>query len=110
MIKYNINSVVNALISIERFMERPPVALSLHVPRLKLPLLEVVRHPSSDVVVGCHVAEIVQCEFLNLRMIAIREANHIGSAEVLVLSQMSGCHGLEAIAHHVTVKLHEHTD
>ena len=96
------------MIPVERFVEGPPVALSLHVPGLDLPLLEEVGHPLGDVVVVHHVSEVVEGEVLYLGMIAIGEADHVRCAKVLVLAEVSGRHGLESIANQVPIEFHQH--
>ena len=97
---------MNALISVEGLVESPPVTLSLHVPRLDLPLLEEVGHPLGNVVIVDHVAEVVKSQILHLGMIALGEAKHFRCCQVLVLAHVSGCEGLETISHHVTIKTH----
>ena len=89
-------------------MECPPVALGLHEPRLHLPLLEEVGHPLGDVVVVHHVSEVVEGEVLYLGMIAIGEADHVRCAQVLILAEVSGCHGLETVANQVPIEFHQH--
>jgi len=89
-------------------VECPPVALGLHEPRLHLPLFEEVGHPLGDVVVVHHVSEVVEGEVLYLGMIAIGEADHVRCAKVLILAEVSGRHGLEAIANQVPIEFHQH--
>ena len=89
-------------------MECPPVALGLHEPRLHLPLLEEVGHPLGDVVVVHHVSEVVEGEVLNLGMIAIGEADHVRRAQVLILAEVSGRHGLEAVTNQVPIEFHQY--
>ena len=89
-------------------MECPPVALSLHVPGLHLPFLEEVGHPLCNVVVVHHVSEVVEGEVLYLGMVAIGEADHVGRAQVLILAEVGGRHGLEAIANQVPIEFHQH--
>ena len=101
---------MHALITVERFVEGPPITLSLHVPGFNLPFLEEVGHPFSDIVVVHHVSEVIQCQILHLSMIPFREANHFGCAKMLVLAQVSCCQGFETVSHHVAVELHQHAD
>lgn len=89
-------------------MECPPVALGLHEPRLHLPLLEEVGHPLGDVVVVHHVSEVVEGEVLYLGMVAIGEADHVRCAQVLILAEVSGRHGLETVANQVPIEFHQH--
>ncbi len=91
-------------------MECPPVALSLHEPGLDLPLLEVVGHPISQVIVDAHVAEIVQFKVLHARVVPVGEGNVLRGTKVLVLLVVGRRHDLEAIANEVTVKLHKQAD
>jgi hypothetical protein len=97
---------VNALISVEGLVESPPVTLSLHVPRLDLPLLEEVRHPLGNVVIVDHVAEVIKSQILHLGMIALGEAKHLRCRQVFVLAHVRSGKGLETISHHVTIKTH----
>lgn len=89
-------------------MEGPPVALGFHEPGLHLPLLEEVGHPLSDIVVVHHVSEVIEGEVLHLGMIAIGEADHVRGAQVLILAEVSRCHGFEAIANQVPIEFHQH--
>ena len=101
---------MNALVPVEGLVEGPPVSLGLHVPGFDLPLLEEVRHPLCDVVVVHHVSEVVKGQVFDLGVIPLREANHVWRAKVLVLTEMCGRHGLETIAHHMTIEFHQHAD
>ena len=89
-------------------MECPPVPLSLHVPGLHLPLLEEVGHPLGYVVVVHHVSEVVEGEVLHLGMVAIGEADHFRGAQVLILAEVGGGHGLETVADQVPIEFHQH--
>jgi hypothetical protein len=99
---------VNALVPVEGLLEGPPVTLGLHVPGLGLPLLEEVRHPLCEVVVVHHISKVIKGKILDLSMIPVGEANHIGCAQVPVLSVMSCSHCLETVADLMTIKLHQH--
>ena len=102
-------SVVDALIPVEGLVEGPPVALGLHVPGLHLPLSEEVRHPLCYVVVVDHVSEVIESEILDACVIAVGEADHVGGAQVLVLSVVGRGHRLEPVADQMPVKFHQHT-
>ena len=100
-------SVVNALISIEKLLNSPPVALALHVERLNLPLFVEVGHPLGAVVVHQHVTEVIQSKRLNLSMVTIREINHFGSAKMLIGSELSSSQEFEPIAHEMSIEFHQ---
>jgi len=103
-------SVVHALVPIEGLVEGPPVALGLHEPGLDLPLLEVVGHPICQVVVGAHVAEVIELHILHSRVVAVWERDVLRRTQMLILLVMGCGHKLETVSHKVAVELHKHTD
>ena len=99
---------MNSLVPIVRLMERPPVALCLHVVRLDLSLSHEVRHPVADVIVVQHIPEVIQSQVFHFCMVPVsREVDHLGRANMLVLTQMGGGQELESVTHHVTIKFHQ---
>ena len=101
---------MDSLVSEPRFVERPPISLSLHVVALQLELLEVVRHPASKGVVGGHVPEVIQTQVLHRGMITVRQVQHLRSAKMVELAVVSGCAKLKSIPYLVSIELHKHSN
>ena len=93
-------------------MECAQVSLALHVHVLHLPLGVISGWEQSCVAVVTHrMPEVIQGQVVDFESVALcAEAQLVRCRDVVELSVVAGCHGLEAIAEEVAIELHQEAD
>jgi len=90
-------------------MESSQITLALHEHVFHSPLdvINVTSHASVPIVAHC-VSEIVKCQIINLKLVALGhgQAELLRVRNVIVLAQVTRGHSFEAISAEMPIELH----